>query len=570
MLITACYGSNKSTPSILLPIKFSGEYSLNGGEWNALDENTKLSAYDGSLVLRGNFECDFPESSAINFFLEHITMDIYVNGEPFFLDSRNEFGLSSSGCCIQWLNLRSSGIFTDDIVEIHLNNPHSFGNKNAYNNFLSMIYGGEVENFGSFMLKSGQSSRIVGIAVIVAAIILLSVYLAFCLLKIEDGRDIGNMGFFALFFGGYIALDTSDISLWSDRNVFNTYGLQLCIMLSGFMALICIAARIKSGAAKIAHAAVIASAAVNSVLLVLSLMGYTVLYDTAFCWLAAHAVIFAVMLGCCVYSLIRGKDKNYFALASNIILIAAAFADMINYFAGSLPAGICSKTVFLILFIAQLVISIRIIPADYKAAGQSETLKAELAESRISIMLSQIQPHFLYNVLNSIYCLCEKDIGAAQEAISDFADYLRGNMTSLTQRDLVPFSKELSHLETYLSLEKLRFGDALNIVWDIQAEDFMLPALTVQPIVENAVNHGICNSDKGGTVKITTRETDDFYEIEVQDDGVGFDTEEMPNSKDGHIGIENVRSRLRKMCGAELEISSSIGVGTTAVIRLPK
>ncbi|MGN0693255.1 MAG: sensor histidine kinase [Oscillospiraceae bacterium] len=572
VLLFACMNSNQAAMAFLLPNRFVGEYSFDDGNtWEPLDETTKLSAYDGSIVLRGNFEYDFPELEPINFYLEHITMDIYINGEPFCLDSRNQIGLTPSNCCMQWITLRSTGIYHEDTVEIHLHNPHKFGNKDAYNKFLNRIYSCEPEIFGSMMLKSGQRSRIVGIAVIVAAIMLLAVYLAFCQLKIEGGRHIGNLGFFALFFGGYIAMDTSDISLWSELNVFNTYGLQICIMLSGFMAVMCVSETLKGSAARIANIMVIASAAVSGILLTISLLGFTVLYDTAVHWLSAHIVIYIILLGCCIYSLVRRKCTDLFSLWSYIILISMALADGINYFAEiGFSNGMFSKIAFLIMFVIQLIRTIKEIPADYIAARQADELRAELTDSRISIMLSQIQPHFLYNVLNSIYCLCEKDIDAAQAAISDFSDYLRGNMNSITKKDLVPFSTELDHLKTYISLEKMRFGDKLDIVWDIQTDNFMLPALTVQPIVENAVNHGICSSDNGGTITITTRETDASIEIEVHDDGVGFDENEYINDREGHIGIMNVRSRLNKMCGGELDIKSSLGVGTTAVIRLPK
>lgn len=185
-------------------------------------------------------------------------------------------------------------------------------------------------------------------------------------------------------------------------------------------------------------------------------------------------------------------------------------------------------------------------------------------------MLSQIQPHFLYNSLNSIYYLCDKDPKAARQAISDFSDYLRGNMDSLTRSAPVPFYRELKHLKNYLTLEKLRFDDTLEIVWDIQTEDFMIPALTVQPLVENAVKHGICKSENGGTVTISTRECESCYEVEIRDDGAGFDPNGNPSDGKSHVGIENVRSRLSKMCGADLEITSEKGKGTTAIIRIPK
>lgn len=252
------------------------------------------------------------------------------------------------------------------------------------------------------------------------------------------------------------------------------------------------------------------------------------------------------------------------------MLFAAFIADTLNDFLYLYPSGAGSKLVFLAVFLVNLVIIIKVIPANYRAAQNEKKLQTELADSRISIMLSQIQPHFLYNSLNTIYYLCDKDPQAAKKAISDFSDYLRGSMDSLTRRTPIPFYKELQHVRKYLTLEKMRFEDRLEIEWDIQTEGFMIPALTVQPLVENAVKHGVCQLEEGGIVKISTRDCVDHFEVEIIDNGAGFDVNEVKNDGKSHVGIENVRSRLWKMCQAELEITSEKGKGTSAVIRIPK
>ena len=198
------------------------------------------------------------------------------------------------------------------------------------------------------------------------------------------------------------------------------------------------------------------------------------------------------------------------------------------------------------------------------------TQEAKLEESRISIMLSQIQPHFLYNSLSAISYLCEQDPLAAQAAINDFSDYLRGNLDSLRLTVPVPFDKELEHIRIYLSLEKLRFGDELGLVYDIRTAGFLLPALTVQPLVENAVRYGVFGRAGGGTVTIATREYPDRFEITVSDDGVGYDPDAVQTDGRTHIGIENVRARLAAMVGGGLEIQSEKGAGTIATIKLPK
>ena len=185
-------------------------------------------------------------------------------------------------------------------------------------------------------------------------------------------------------------------------------------------------------------------------------------------------------------------------------------------------------------------------------------------------MLSQIKPHFLYNALNAIHYLCEKDPLLAQNAISEFSDYLRGNLDSVNINRTVLFSKELEHIKNYLFLEKLRYEDELEIEYELSATNFFLPPLTVQPLVENAVRYGIGQAIDGGKLTIKTLESDAGYEIFVIDDGVGYEAENKKEDGRSHVGIENVRERLELMVGGILEIKSEKGKGTTAKIFIPR
>ncbi|MBR7007857.1 MAG: histidine kinase [Ruminococcus sp.] len=195
----------------------------------------------------------------------------------------------------------------------------------------------------------------------------------------------------------------------------------------------------------------------------------------------------------------------------------------------------------------------------------------ELYDAQVQIMVSQIQPHFMYNALASIAILCKLDPATAYEATVTFSKYLRGNMDSLKQTEPVSFERELEHLKQYLYIEKLRFADKLNIQYDIHATDFKVPMLSIQPIVENAVKHGVGMKREGGTVTIAANETENGYEIVVSDDGVGFDAD-APKKDDGrsHVGMENTRKRLRDMCNAEITVTSTPGEGTTVRIIIPK
>ncbi len=200
-----------------------------------------------------------------------------------------------------------------------------------------------------------------------------------------------------------------------------------------------------------------------------------------------------------------------------------------------------------------------------------ERQQKELAESKISIMLSQIQPHFMYNSLTTIAVLCDKNPAEAKRATLNFSRYLRKNIDSVNKRMPVPFDSELEHVTTYLELEKLRFGNRLNVVMDIQSNDFLIPPLTVQPLVENAVKHGICNKvSGGGTVLIASREKEDCFEITISDDGVGFETDQHQDDGKVHIGLENVRDRLSAMSNATMKVESTVGVGTVITVSIPK
>lgn len=294
----------------------------------------------------------------------------------------------------------------------------------------------------------------------------------------------------------------------------------------------------------------------------------------------------------------RGADKNGpFAVLYAIIFVVPQIINLIYLFANINYVG-AKKTLLLSLFCAIPLIaspmqffwevtpvyvastfslilcySLFVNEQIKKSAEKDKELlkkEIELIESKNAIFLSQIQPHFLYNSLTSIYSLCETDPEKAKLAIVDFSKYLRANLDSLKQKNLIPFNEELNHIKAYLRLEKLRYDEDLNIIYDIKSDNFLLPVLTVQPLVENAINHGICNTKQGGIIQIKTNETEDFFEIRVIDNGAGFNENELYDPNRSHTGIDNVRSRLKNMCGGTLEIASIVGVGTTAIIKIPK
>jgi signal transduction histidine kinase len=197
--------------------------------------------------------------------------------------------------------------------------------------------------------------------------------------------------------------------------------------------------------------------------------------------------------------------------------------------------------------------------------------EALVTGQRVQQMLSQIKPHFLHNALTLIIDLCDTAPQKAKEATVEFSRYLRGNMESIDRTGPISFEKELEHTKLYLDIEQMRFAGDLQVRYDIACTGFSLPALTVEPLAENAVRHGVREKPDGrGTVVIATRETPDGYEITVTDDGPGFDPDRLPEDGQMHVGIANVRERLRQIVDGSLEYRSAPGEGTAAIIRIPK
>lgn len=273
-----------------------------------------------------------------------------------------------------------------------------------------------------------------------------------------------------------------------------------------------------------------------------------------------------VIVGCCVFEIIRTS----ISFSKKILLLSFGFVPIITV---TLLIFIPEYSFVYAMFYLDLVLIYGAVENKrYMESLEKSTKISEqnriLVEQQAQIMISQIQPHFLYNTLTAIYQLCDVDTKQAQKMIRDFSVYLRANMDGIQSKELIPFEKELEHTKTYLEIELLRFSDILKVEYNIEVTDFKIPALSLQPLVENAVKYGVRSRDEGGTVTISTKRDGDKIYISVHDDGMGFDVNEKKDDGRSHTGIENTRKRLKIMMDADLLIDSQRGVGTTATITL--
>lgn len=267
-------------------------------------------------------------------------------------------------------------------------------------------------------------------------------------------------------------------------------------------------------------------------------------------------VTFAMVLCLALFhKKVKVGEKISFAVYCLLPLVSIILQNIFPGYA------IAYLSVFISIEILFLFVNVR---KNMQLADEAKKIK----DAEVKIMISQIQPHFIYNVLASISTLIPIDPEKAQQGLDHFTDYLRANLSSLSKNGLVNFSDELRHIETYISLEKMRFEDRLEVVYDIQAKDFMVPALSLQPIVENAIKHGILKKIEGGTLTLKTYEDRDAYVVVVSDNGIGFKVDAVKG--DDHFGLNNIKYRISSMCKGEVQVESVIDQGTTVTVSFYK
>ena len=194
-------------------------------------------------------------------------------------------------------------------------------------------------------------------------------------------------------------------------------------------------------------------------------------------------------------------------------------------------------------------------------------LQQEAANQRARIAMLQMRPHFIHNAMTSIYHLCDQDPKAAQQVTMDFNTYLRKNFKAIVSDDPIPFSEELEHTHAYLAVEQAQFASKLAIEYDTPHTHFHMPPLTLQPLAENSVKHGMSPQTVPLHITIRTRKTESGSEVIVEDNGPGFDP---AVAADPHTTLANIRHRLAVMCNGTLEIAPREGGGTIVKVTIPQ
>lgn len=259
--------------------------------------------------------------------------------------------------------------------------------------------------------------------------------------------------------------------------------------------------------------------------------------------------------------------KNYKQADRNMIWFVfilsalAIFLETENIITGYINAVIAVDLLFYYMFLNMA----------YQTQLEERVLKQELelTQTNVRLMQEQISPHFIFNALYIIKALVWVDKKKASEAIESFSVYLRRNIDSLKSSELIPFESELEHIKAFLAIETADESKPINITYDVQESDFRIPALTAEPLVENAIIHGIFKIKEPGELKISTYKDDSNYVVEIRDNGPGFEERpSAPGKERRGVGINNVRTRMQLQCNGTLEFENT-GSGTCARLKIP-
>ena len=571
----------QSQKAIYPKVYFQGEYKIGEGTWQEYRQGMHLSANKADITLRGTFHKYFPElgveagyvspEEIVAFYCDHLMVTVQEKEcEPIILEV--ELPTYEITCAKLWQYYRFQRE-TRQEVDISIHSPHKFGNENAVDEMLNNMYAYVGYEFEEDRIEEGSLQRIAGMIILLSACCMLGISVFAGGIHVRGNRYFWMIAFLMAFAGGYIILSSPNVNIWKAVYNFNTMALGLCMMLYQYLITVLVVNILGEKVQKYALPLVHISGLIPAILILYSIASKVHFYGTWGTWALLESVICLSLIFCVWYDIKEVEyDKRFVKPAVTAPLLSFVL-DIIATTMGWWQGGKISILVFSIYVLVAFVIVVRVIPQKINEAARAKKLEEkqrklqqELKDRRVSVMMSQIRTHFIFNVMTIISGLCNSDPQKADNALILFARYLRKNIAIMDRDEPILFSQELQHLEDYISLEKLRFGDKIKFEKKLEITDFKIPPLTIQPLVENAIKHGLLTPGKSGTVYLSTAVVDGEIQILIEDDGIGFETEVL--KKENAVGIRNVRYRVENMVGGTLEISSNPGKGTKAEIRI--
>ena len=459
--------SDQALSAMRAQVRFQGEYRIGDGPWQKITEGEHIPAGKGDVTLRGNFHLYAPdgehvglmeEDTHIALYTDHIGLNIQQGeNEPYIIDMENPL-YGNTVCGVGWTSC-SFGGSTAGPIEILVHNPHHFGNETAIDELLSNVAIWDNIDFEKGVLERGKMQRYTGMFLIVVSFAFLGAALFLALLHIQNDRIIWLPGLAILSVGVYLLYGDPGAPLWSEYIITNTTILGVSLMLYMFFVSGIITYFLRK-TKKVGTLATVVLGVMDGIFFLLPVLTEIFFYDTWLFWVIIQTIVNIVLFGCMIREALSVSGKKRLEYIGMTFLLIGFEADAAATALGWWKGGFVSRYVFFALLILALVVILRVIPGNINAAAKAKELElqrsrleaeknsieAELKESRISIMLSQIQPHFIYNTLGTIERMCLKDPEKAFDLVRNFSLYLRGNFSELDSVAPVRFAEEIRHV----------------------------------------------------------------------------------------------------------------------------
>lgn len=564
----------QSTDAIIPEIAFEGEYKVGDGEWIPYQKGEHISATRGDVYLKGALKMFYegeelgnvlPETP-IAFYGNHLAIEI-IEG-----DIKTNLGpeieqIYPSSCEKNWIVYTYLGE-TPEGIQIHVHNAHKHGNENSIDEMMDNLEIYESSSFEKNKIKESALQLGTALFVILCAFAVSGVYLFAKITNVNQSSHFMRMACSMLLAGFCMIFSDKNIALIIHKYTFNTMAFGVCRILY-MLCVIEMLCSYMNGDMQRKISKLIGVMKVNIIItMIIPVFADVLFYDMLFYWGIGQALICIAILGVILKDITSKRKAPHWSIALEGVACFAFIVDFVAVYSGFWNAAYASGILFFALLSGGCMVFMYTVPKNIKAAERAQKLEQELSDSRIALMMSQIRTHFIFNVMNAISALCSIDPKKADEALIQFSRYLRRNTSIMEEDEPIPFLKEMQHLEDYVFLEKLRFGNRVSFEKEIETMDFVLPPLTLQPLVENAIKHGFIEVGESGKVILKTTETEDEIQISIIDNGVGFEPEAL--EKESSVGVRNVRYRLERMVNGRLEIKSVTGEGTQVTIYLPK
>lgn len=359
--------------------------------------------------------------------------------------------------------------------------------------------------------------------------------------------------------------------LTGEKTVFVYYFSLLMLMVSMIPLLECVKESFSKQVKIVCNVLSVSIALAGIIQIGLQIFGIADLRETLTIVHLGIVLTLALILVCLIVQFIKNKDDK--KIFNPIIFIVFGVGlDLLFYYIGSAYSGLVFSLLAISIYVLYEGGRFVIEYVEHKEQLAEVQVKlahneTKLAESRFMAMMSQIRSHFIFNILNAISGMCKYDPERADKTIVHFARFLRSNIDLMQNDELTHFHNALHHLEDYVALEQVRYGDNIQFVTDIQCDDFSLPPFVIQPLVENSIKHGLSPKPNGGTITLRTRKDNENVYIIVEDDGVGYNSD--GKISDQSIGLKNIRFRLDHMVNGTLKVESIVDIGTKATITIP-